>query len=179
MNSRRHFLKTMLTAAGMYSFKNMFFVQDVFASIRHSRLLKLYNIHTGERLQLRYSSAGICEHDDMDKINYFLRCHYTDEIKPIPSSLMNLLCGIKDRLVPTREVHIISGYRSPEYNEYLRSSGHQVVKESLHLRGLAVDFTIPGVRTRAISRVAKRFAAGGVGKYPDFVHIDLGRVRYW
>jgi len=28
-------------------------------------------------------------------------------------------------------------------------------------------------------RTARAFAAGGVGKYPEFVHIDVGRVRYW
>lgn len=160
-------------------FQDVLYAQDLFAAAKPVRMLNVYNIHTGERLHLKYSKKGLVRHDDIKKLNYFMRCHYTDEIKPIPPKLINLLCGIKDRLSPGREIHIISGYRSPEYNEYLRLSGHQVAKESMHLYGLALDFAIPGVRTKKISRVAKRFAAGGVGHYSDFVHIDLGRVRYW
>jgi uncharacterized protein YcbK (DUF882 family) len=179
MTSRRDFLKTVITAAGMLSFNNLLSAQDVLAALRPRRLLNLYNVHTGEHLNLRYSTQGIWNEDYQEKINYFLRCHYTNEIKPIPPTLINALCRVKDRFGISRQVDIISGYRSREYNEYLRMTGHQVAKESLHLQGLAVDFSIPGIRNRDVSRYARRLKAGGVGRYPDFVHIDIGRVRYW
>jgi uncharacterized protein YcbK (DUF882 family) len=179
MTSRRDFLKTIITAAGMVSLHNLFSAQDVLAALKPRRLLNLYNPHTGEQLILRYSSRGIWNEDDQEKLNYFLRCHYTNEIKPIPPTLINALCRVKDRFGPSRQIKLISGYRSREYNEYLRMTGHQVAKESLHLQGLAVDFAIPGIRNRDVSRYARRLKQGGVGRYPDFVHIDIGRVRYW
>jgi uncharacterized protein YcbK (DUF882 family) len=172
MTSRRDFLKTIITAAGMVTLHDMFSAQDILAAISPAKSLKLYNT-------LRYSSQGIWKRDDMERISYFLRCHYTNKVKPIPPRLVNLLCRVKERTAPSRQLHIISGYRSREYNEYLRRTGHQVATESLHLQGQAVDFIIPGVRASKISRTAKRLKAGGVGRYPDFVHVDIGRVRYW
>jgi uncharacterized protein YcbK (DUF882 family) len=181
MTSRRDFLKTIFAAAGIYAADQVLSSQNLLAAITRpkTRTLDLYNIHTGEHLNLRYGAKGIWRDDDLDRVNYLLRCHYTNQIKPIDPDVVNLLCRIKDRFGSKRQVKIISGYRSRQYNEYLRCSGHCVAKESLHVKGLAVDFSIPGVRTRDISRAAKRLAAGGVGRYPDFVHIDTGRVRYW
>jgi uncharacterized protein YcbK (DUF882 family) len=181
MTSRRDFLKTFFAATGLCIAEQVLSSQSVLAALAKSkvRALRLDNINTGEHLSLRYSAKGIWREDDLERINYFLRCHYTNEIKPISPDVINLLCSIKDRFGSSREVKIISGYRSRKYNEYLRCTGHCVAKESLHLQGLAVDFSIPGIRTRDISRTAKRLAAGGVGKYPDFVHIDTGRVRCW
>jgi uncharacterized protein YcbK (DUF882 family) len=169
----------MCAAAGMVLLHDMFSAYDVLAALKPRRLLNLYNPHTGEQLLLRYSSRGIWNKDDQEKLNYFLRCHYTNEIKPIPPELITALCRVKDRFGPSRQIKVISGYRSREYNEYLRMAGHQVAKESLHLEGLAVDFAIPGIRNRDVSRYARRLKQGGVGRYPDFVHIDIGRVRYW
>jgi uncharacterized protein YcbK (DUF882 family) len=181
MTSRRDFLKTLCAAAGICIADSVLSSESVLAAIARpkNRALRLYNIHTNEHLSVRYSSKGIWRDADMERISYFLRCHYTNAVKPIPPELVNQLCRIKDRFGSSREVKIISGFRSRQYNEYLRCTGHCVAKESLHLQGRAIDFFIPGVRTRDISRTAKRLAAGGVGKYPDFVHIDTGRVRYW
>jgi len=181
MTSRRDFLKALFAAAGMYVTDSVLSSQSVLAALARPRMrtLNLLNIHTEERLSLHYGTKGIWRDDDLDRVNYLLRCHYTDQIKPIDPDVVNLLCRIKDRFGSKRQVKIISGYRSRQYNEYLRCSGHCVAKESLHVKGLAVDFSIPGVRTRDISRAAKRLAAGGVGRYPDFVHIDTGRVRHW
>jgi len=179
MTSRRDFLKTIVTAAGMVSLHNMLSAQDLLAALRPRRVLNLYNTHTDEQLSLPYSPRGIWSKDDQEKLNYFLRCHYTNEIKPIPPALINVLCRVKDRFAPSCQIKVISGYRSREYNEYLRLTGHQVAKESLHLQGLAIDFAIPGIRNRDIYRYARRLKKGGVGGYPDFVHIDIGRVRYW
>jgi len=179
MTSRRDFLKTLFAGAGLVILDDLASAHDVLAAINPSKSLKLYNTHTCEQLTLRYSSKGIWKRDDMERISYFLRCHYTDKVKPIPPRLVNLLCRVKERTAPSRQLHIISGYRSREYNEYLRRTGHQVATESLHLQGQAVDFIIPGVRASKISRTAKRLKVGGVGRYPDFVHIDIGRVRYW
>jgi len=65
------------------------------------------------------------------------------------------------------------------YNEYLINHGKNVSRNSLHLRGIAIDFAIEGMGNNKLSGLAKSFMTGGVGKYPEFVHIDVGRVRYW
>jgi uncharacterized protein YcbK (DUF882 family) len=171
--SRRTFLKAIITIAASYPF------QKAFAYHTNERVLNLYNIHTGEELYTRYAYSGIYDHDALDQINYVLRCHYTNDVMPLDISLLNLLCDIKDVFGKDEKIDIISGYRSYAYNEYLRFTGHKVVKDSLHMRGLAVDFSIPGINSDDLFRISKSFGAGGVGKYPEFVHIDVGHIRYW
>ncbi len=173
MVSRRTFIKTLATAALLYPFSM------AFASQSPDRSLNMYNIHTGESLDITYAVDGSYDVDALDKINYLLRCHYTDKVKTIDVGVLDLLCEIKDRIGTDEQIKIISGYRSPEYNEYLRSIGRHVAKNSYHMRGLAIDFTFPGFRNSKLSHVAKSFYAGGVGTYDEFVHIDTGPVRYW
>jgi uncharacterized protein YcbK (DUF882 family) len=98
---------------------------------------------------------------------------------PIDIKVIDLLCDIKDRCGRNKEITIISGYRSSLYNGLLRRQGRNVSRNSLHLEGRAIDFTIEGVSKRKLVYIAKSFKAGGVGKYPEFVHIDVGDLRYW
>lgn len=146
---------------------------------RPEKVLRLRNVHTGERLFTRYWVNGRYVQSEVDRINYLLRCHYSNVVKPINIEVINLLCGIKDSLACGEEISIISGYRSPLYNNLLRRLGRHVAAASLHLQGLAIDFAIPGIRTKDLSQIAMQFQAGGVGLYPDFVHIDVGDVRRW
>jgi uncharacterized protein YcbK (DUF882 family) len=46
---------------------------------------------------------------------------------------------------------------------------------------MAIDIRVPGRPLRAVRDAAKTLQSGGVGYYPDsnFVHVDVGRVRYW
>ncbi|OGW38088.1 MAG: hypothetical protein A2Y97_00185 [Nitrospirae bacterium RBG_13_39_12] len=171
--SRRIFLKALLTGITFYPFKN------VLAYQKSKRVLNMYNIHTDEKLNVHYYSSGFYNPEAINKINYFLRCHFTDEIKEIDIRVLDLLCDIKDAVDKNGEINIISGYRSPVYNDFLIRNGRNVSKNSLHLKGLAIDFTINGVSNNKLTRIAKSFSAGGVGKYPEFVHIDVGRSRYW
>lgn len=173
MISRRTFIKTLVTAAVLYP------MNRAFASLKPDRSLNMYNIHTGESLDITYALGGRYDVDALDRINYFLRCHYTDKIKAIDPGVLDLLSEIKDRIGTGERIRIISGYRSPAYNEYLRSIGRHVAKHSYHMRGQAIDFTLPGFRNSKLSHVAKSFYVGGVGTYKEFVHIDTGPVRYW
>jgi uncharacterized protein YcbK (DUF882 family) len=47
--------------------------------------------------------------------------------------------------------------------------------------GKAIDVRVPGVDLVRVRDTARRLRIGGVGYYPasDFVHVDVGRVRYW
>jgi uncharacterized protein YcbK (DUF882 family) len=173
MITRRDFLKACVVMAALFP------VTDVFASMGGERTLDMYNIHTGEQLNIRYCSSGCYDPDALEKINYFLRCHYTNEVKEIDVGVLDLLCDIRDSVGTRKELQIISGYRSPAYNQYLVSLGRHVSRHSLHMQGLAIDFAVDGTSNERLARIAKLFRAGGVGTYSDFVHIDVGRVRYW
>jgi len=175
MISRRKFLRFAAITAAVYPLG----AGKVFAFQNTERSLNLYNIHTGESLNTTYLVSSRYDYEAIEKINRLLRCHYTNEVKAIDVRVLDLLSDIKDRIAPDKQLNIISGYRSPEYNEYLTSLGRHVARNSMHLRGLAVDFAIDGIGTHAIGTVARSFASGGVGSYPEFVHIDVGRVRYW
>jgi uncharacterized protein YcbK (DUF882 family) len=173
MITRRNFLKSCLIGASLFSF------HTAFASTSTNRVLTMENIHTGERLNIQYCLSGVYDCEALERINYFLRCHYTNKVMPIDVRVLDLLCDIKDMIGRQRLIQIVSGYRSDIYNEKLIREGRNVSKNSLHLRGCAIDFSIEGVSKSMIGRIAQSFGVGGVGKYPEFVHIDVGRVRSW
>jgi len=77
--------------------------------------------------------------------------------------------------------HIISGYRSPATNAHLHEGSHGVAGHSLHMLGKAADIRLPGYSLSSLRQAAVDLKGGGVGYYPgsDFVHVDVGRVRYW
>jgi len=183
MISRRSFIKGAFAALGACHLGGVFSGRWSAASADEEpsgdKVLSLHNIHTNERLRTQYCSGGCYDEKAIDQISYVLRCHYSNTVKPINLKVIDLLCAIKDRLAPEEEITVISGYRSPEYNAYLRSLGRRVAAGSLHMAGLAIDFAIGGIAMGELYWTAKAFAAGGVGKYPEFVHIDVGRVRYW
>ena len=144
--------------------------------------LNLYNIHTGEKINISYrNQKGEYDTLAIKELNWLLRCHYTDQQHPIDIQTLNFLDRVCARLGCENEIHVISGYRSPTYNNYLRSNGHRVSKHSLHLEGRALDIRIPGTSLATLHRTALSLRVGGVGYYPsaDFVHIDSGVFRSW
>jgi uncharacterized protein YcbK (DUF882 family) len=149
------------------------------AKLPDHRQLQLHNIHTDENLDFPYNTRGRYDRATVRAINRFFRCHYTGKIVEMDLSVVDLLFDIRRTAGANTRIQIISGYRSPEYNEFLRRQGHGVAKNSLHTQGLAIDFAVPGQATRRLAAVAQSFSLGGVGTYPDFVHIDSGRVRHW
>lgn len=173
MISRRNFLKAVVGGMAVYPFKN------ALASQKTERVLDMYNIHTGESMDIKYYDSGMYDRKALDEINHFLRCHYSDDVKDIDIGVLDFLYSIKETAGKDKQVQIISGYRSEEYNRYLRRLGRGVSRNSLHLLGLAIDFRIQGISNDKLSKIARALQSGGVGRYPDFVHIDTGPVRNW
>jgi uncharacterized protein YcbK (DUF882 family) len=144
--------------------------------------LRLFNTHTGERIDALYRDAkGEYRTDALAALDELFRCHHTGEVARMDTAMLDFLNQVSTRVGPEREIHIVSGYRSPAYNALLRERGRGVAKHSLHLEGRAVDVRIPGVRLAALHETALQLKLGGVGFYPksDFVHLDSGRVRRW
>lgn len=144
--------------------------------------LQLYNTHTEEQLDVTYRDAsGKYDDEALDAINHILRCHYTEKEVDIDLGVIEYLNTVDREFGGDNLIHVISGYRSPEYNEMLRRKNRRVAKHSLHLEGRAVDIRIPGVSLKKVKRAALNLRCGGVGYYPrkGFVHLDSGRFRHW
>ena len=94
---------------------------------------------------------------------------------------IDLLCALQHKMGAKRPFQVISGYRSPGTNAWLRAHSDGVAQHSLHMEGKAIDIRMEGASISNLGRAARSLRAGGVGQYPEsgFVHVDVGRVRHW
>lgn len=145
------------------------------------RVLRLYNTHTGEKLKTTFWAEGEFIPDAMKDINKVLRDHRNNKIAQMDPELLLLLTQLDDKLENNRELHIISGYRSPESNAKLHAASGGVARRSLHMDAKAIDIRLPGKDLKMLHKAAMSLKGGGVGYYASsqFVHMDTGRVRYW
>jgi uncharacterized protein YcbK (DUF882 family) len=147
-----------------------------------ARSLALAHTHTGEQLELQYAVSDNYVPAALQKLNHFLRDHYTGDVGLIDPQLFDLLHRIKAEVGGRGAFQVISGYRCPETNGKLKATrGGGVAKRSLHMEGKAIDIRLPGVQLADLRDAALSLRAGGVGYYPrdQFIHIDTGRVRSW
>lgn len=151
------------------------------AAVETPRAVRLYHLHTGERLDLTYFESGQYVDGALAEINEFLRDFRTGESHPINPALIDRLDKLRMILGSRGEYHVVSGYRSAKTNKMLRKKNKGVAKKSMHMTGNAIDVRLPGVSTRRLRDAAKSLQAGGVGYYgrSDFVHLDTGKARFW
>ena len=144
--------------------------------------LSFLNVWTDERLEVTYrNEAGEYDLEALDDVNHILRCHATGEVSAIDVRVLEHVNLVQKKLGGDREIHIISGYRSPEYNAQLVRAGRRAAKNSLHMQGQAIDLQIPGIHPKVVRQAALELGYGGVGYYPraKFVHLDSGAFRSW
>jgi len=150
-----------------------------------TRTISLYQVHTKESLTVTYKVNGRYIPSAMKKINHLLRDWRRNESTKMDPETVDLMWELHADLGSTRPVHIISGYRSPKTNAFLKRIGRNVAKKSQHMVGRAIDLYFPDVPTVKIRNSALVRQVGGVGYYRSsggpsgFVHIDSGRVRHW
>lgn len=145
------------------------------------RRLSLLNLHTGEKLAATYFEGGRYLPDALAAMDRVLRDHRTGEVHPMAPQLLDLVADLAGQVGSADAVQVISGYRSPATNAALHANSSGVATRSLHMQGLAMDIRIPGAPLARLRDTARAVGRGGVGYYPDsdFVHVDVGRVRYW
>lgn len=180
--SRRSFLKASLAGALTIVGSGPVWAKQVTTPEMPEGKLSLYNIHTKERLSATFRKEnGDYDIDALNAINWILRCHYTNQETIMDVRTIEFLNTVDKKLGGNNEIHVISGYRSPIYNQLLRQEGHGVAKNSLHQVGKAIDIHIPGTGLERIREVALNLKYGGVGYYPGsgFVHLDSGAFRTW
>jgi uncharacterized protein YcbK (DUF882 family) len=178
--TRRTFLRTAVMAAPVVF--GLFDRAELAARELPAGELSLYNTHTDEHLEVCYRDpAGRYDRHALAALDQALRCHYTGTSIRMDLGAIEFLNLVDKTLGDRHEIHIISGFRSPEYNRRLLRQGRRVVPHSLHLVGKAIDFRIPGIDLGRIRQTAVNLKAGGVGYYSrsGFVHIDSGRFRTW
>jgi uncharacterized protein YcbK (DUF882 family) len=148
---------------------------------RPPRALSFFNTHTGESVSAVYWADGLYQPAGLAAIDRVLRDHRTGLVREIDRRLLDVLHELRQDLGTTAAFHVISSYRSPKTNALLRANGRAVAEKSLHMEGMAADVRLPGVSLDDLHRAAVARKAGGVGYYsgPSFVHVDVGRVRYW
>lgn len=98
----------------------------------------------------------------------------SDEIK-VDQNLAKHLEKIRQHF--GKPVLITSGYRTPAHNAKVGGA-----KSSYHVKGMAADIVIDGVKSRDVAQYAETIGCGGIGWYETkkFTHIDTrsGRVRW-
>lgn len=149
-------------------------------------LLNLRSGFTGERWTCQFRDPqGNYNPEHLHYLNWFMRCrdHQHTQMDVTVVEMLNYLA----KWFPGNpEITVNSAYRSPQYNRTLARTNENVAKNSLHMYGQAIDFSIPGVPIRTVCQVAQAVrnmvGSGGVGFYPrqNFVHIDCGgRAATW
>lgn len=174
--SRRRFVATLAAAAPLVAVPRM-----ALAKAATPRVLNFNHLHTGEKLEVEYFSAGDYLPDALDAVNHLLRDFRSGDVGTMDPALLDLLHGLHRSTGSRRPFQIISGYRSPATNSMLRDRSRGVAKQSLHMKGQAIDIRLADVPLNHLRDAARAAGRGGVGYYPgsDFVHVDTGRVRHW
>ena len=146
-----------------------------------SKSVKLYNIHSGEKLSATYWANGAYVPDALDDIKRVLRDRRSGEEHKIDVALLDLLVDLRGKLETDEPFSVICGYRSPKTNARMAKASSGVAKHSYHMVGEAIDIRVPGRDLSHVHKAALSLRRGGVGYYPasDFVHVDVGPVRKW
>ncbi|MCM8593870.1 MAG: DUF882 domain-containing protein [Candidatus Accumulibacter sp.] len=179
-NSRRRFLGHAARLALASAVLPL--ARPALAALPNSRHLAFEHTHTGERLSIVYALGERYLPNALQRLNVFLRDHYSGAVGTIDPQLFDLLFHVREDLACDQPFQVISGYRCPETNSRLRRTrGGGVARHSLHMEGKAIDVRIGGVPLADLREVAMARETGGVGFYSDadFVHLDTGRIRYW
>lgn len=147
------------------------------------RTLRLERAGTGERIAAAYWANGRLVREGYQRVNHLLRDVRANRQTAMAVPLLDVMAWVQAWFalygwnVP---LVINSGFRTIHTNSLTEGAA----KNSLHVRGLAVDFTIPGVPSEYLGQLLRRLQQGGVGIYrrggPNgFVHLDVGNVRSW
>ena len=135
----------------------------------------LYAVNRSETMPLKLRDAkGRPVKGMQRRFDHFLRCHHTNAQHKMDPRLMKLLFQTGHHW-PGRRLEIVSGYRHPT----VAKNPH-----SPHMKGLACDFRVEGVKTQDLRDYLRRnFEKVGVGYYPNssFVHLDVRKDRsaFW
>jgi uncharacterized protein YcbK (DUF882 family) len=157
------------------------FIRPVPAISFAPRSVSLYNIHTGEWVRTVYWADGHYLREAVRDINWVLRDHHTDEVRPMNAGVLDVLGMLRTRLESHDPFLVVCAYRSPTTNAAMHARSSGVASNSYHIHGMAIDLRSERRDLSQVRNAALSLRCGGVGYYPrsDFVHVDCGPVRTW
>jgi len=143
--------------------------------------LTLHHAHFNTTLNVRYRLAdGSYDGAALAQIRHFFRSREDGRERDISLRLVELLAYIEEHFHP-RQMTLLSGYRSPDFNNDLRAAGGAVALASLHTEAMAADIHFAGIDMARLWRQLRQLGTGGAGYYRSghFLHIDTGKPRFW
>lgn len=177
--SRRGFLtRSTMAAAGALLLPSAKSFGSVLST---ERTLTFHNVNTNEEVSIRCCPDKEYDRETRLRFSSLLRDHHADEVREMDPGLIDILFAMSVFTDNSGPIKILSGYRSPETNSWLKSFNHGVAEHSMHIEGKAIDIRMDDVNTRTIRDAGLALAMGGVGYYPssNFVHLDTGSIRSW
>jgi len=143
--------------------------------------ISIRNEHSGREATVNlFAADGKLNENALDAIDRVFG--FTDGRKGehISLRLLVLLDHFTDRVAPGKTIHLVSGYRSPAYNQKLKKSGGNVARTSTHMDGMALDFYLDGINGKLLWEIIRRENCCGVGHYGGKnIHLDSGKPRFW
>jgi uncharacterized protein YcbK (DUF882 family) len=142
--------------------------------------LAIVNRATKERVDVRYRrDDGGYDYAALDAIRHLMRSKGDGLEGEITPRFVELLGWVAVRA--GQPLILLSGYRSPAYNEGIRRRGKRAAGGSLHTEGLAADLAIPRDLLRPLWFEVRALECCGAGYYADqgFLHVDAGTPRFW
>lgn len=143
--------------------------------------IRIYNTHN-----LRLADVQLCNGLGLLQDDAFLQ---VDNVFGFPSAekgenisrrMIVYLDHFADQVDPNVIIQMISGYRSPNYNQNLRDRGGMAAKTSTHMDGMAIDFTFKGMNAKEMWGKIRHEDCCGIGYYHgNTLHLDAGRPRFW
>ena len=181
--ARRQFLKAGAILAGGLLLPASFSAEalDMGFDLREGvRRLDLYRPATRERFKLDYLVDGQWAPQAYSRLCWTLRDIHAGQYVAMDTQLIAILDWTQRYLASygyTSPLIILSGYRTAKTN----AGTEGAARNSQHLWGKAVDFTLPGLSASYLGKLMSWLSQGGVGVYAKngFVHVDTGRVRHW
>ena len=144
--------------------------------------IKLINSNTKQKISFKFQKEHKLTTSEIWALNDLLKDWRTGEIKKIDFIVLRdflKVCAVCSQKNEVLTVNVHSGYRSKETNENLRRNSYKVAKNSLHILGKAIDFSIDGISSKRLAKIVRTHSHGGVGSYKNFVHLDSGPKRSW
>lgn len=143
--------------------------------------ISIRNEHTGREAHVNlFDADGRLNKRTLNEIDRVFSLPDDREGEHISLRLIFLLDYFSDLAAPGKTIHLISGYRSPAYNQKLEDTGGNVARTSTHMDGMAIDFYLEGVSGKDLWEAIRKENCCGVGHYGGAsIHLDSGRPRFW
>jgi uncharacterized protein YcbK (DUF882 family) len=143
--------------------------------------LAVVNAHSDEKVAVTYRRPdGSYDRAALDQLRHVFRSSGDARETTMALRLVEVLSRVQ-QLAGGKPLVLLSGYRSPEYNESIRAKGAKAAAGSLHTEGLAADIAPPRPLLLGLWKKIRDLDCCGAGYYAQdgFLHVDVGRPRFW